>query len=524
MIGRRGTPTLERSRRGWFARRHQSDWLAALVVLLLAAGALVLWLLPRGDGGQAGPTAADVLRFHSQPRLDPDRVSVVVPARGRTAPGYVFLAVKRGPGQDGPQIVDDRGHVVWFRPTPPGMAATGFRVQRYRGQPVLTWWQGHTRFGHGLGEYVILDRHYRTVAVVRAGHGYMGDHHEFQLTPRGTAYMSVYAPRRADLTSVGGPRHGTIFESIVQEVDVATGRVVWEWHSADHLPVSEGVTPPKAGRPHDYFHVNSVDEDAHGDLLISARNMHALYAISKRTGRVLWRLGGEQSDFRFAPGADFAFQHDAEWLQGGANSRTATISLFDNEATPRQADQSRGLVLRLDLRARTARLVRQYRHPDKLLAGAEGNVQTLPDGHVFVGWGPQRHVSEFSRNGRLLFDLVVPPRSDSYQAFRYPWHGQPLDRPALAARRDGSGAHARVTAWASWNGATAVRGWQLLAGDAPDALAPLGDPVSRRNFETTLHARTGARYVAVAALDAHGRQLGRSRPVAPAPVPVPAPR
>jgi len=507
-----------RPRTSTLARTRPRAWLAAATALLLVGGGLALWLLLRSGGGSAEPqpTAADVLRFHSRPRFDPDRVRVVVPARGRTAPGYVFLAVKRGPGQDGPQIVDDQGRVVWFRPAPPHTAVTGFRVQRYRGEPVLTWWQGRTRYGHGMGEYLILDPHYRTVAVVRAGHGYMGDHHEFQLTPRGTAYMSVYAPRRADLSAVGGPREGTIFESIVQEVDVASGRVVWEWHSADHLPVSEGVTAPKESKPHDYFHVNAVDEDAQGNLLISARNMHAIYAVSKRTGRVLWRLGGKRSDFRFGPGARFHFQHDAEWLRGSATSRSSTISLFDNEATPPTADQSRGLVLRLDRRTRTARVVREYRHPDGLLAIAEGNLQSLPDGHVFVGWGPERHVSEFTRGGRLLFDLVVPPQADSYQAFRFPWHGEPLDRPALAARRRGSGPRERVTAWASWNGSTALRSWQLLAGDDPDALVPLGDPVPRADFETALRARTGARYVAVAALDARGRQIGQSRPVAPA--------
>jgi hypothetical protein len=503
---RPGTSTLERVRpRPWIA-------IAAAAVLLVAGGGVGLWLLVRDDGGEPGPTAADVLRFHSRPRLDPDRVRVVVPARGRTAPGYVFLAVKRGPGQDGPQIVDDEGHVVWFRPTPPGMAATGFRVQRYRGQPVLTWWQGRTRLGHGMGEYVILDRHYREVARVRAGHGYMGDHHELQLTPRGTAYLSIYAPHRADLSSVGGPREGTIFESIVQEVDVASGRVVWEWHSADHLPVSEGMTAPKEDKPHDYFHVNSVDEDSRGRLLISARNMHAVYAVSKRTGRVLWRLSGARSDFEMGPGASFAFQHDAVWLRGGASSPEATISLFDNEATPPKADQSRGLVLALDMRARTARVVREYTHPDKLLSIAEGNLQTLPDGHVFIGWGPERHVSEHGPDGRVLFDLVVPPRADSYQAFRFPWRGEPLDRPALAARRL---AGAGVRAYASWNGATELRAWQLLAGEDPDALVPVGDPVPRRNFETRLVARTDATYVAVAALDAQGRQIGRSRALEP---------
>jgi Arylsulfotransferase (ASST) len=325
--------------------------------------------------------------------------------------------------------------------------------------------------------------------------------------------MSVYAPRRMDLSAVGGRRDGTIFESIVQEVDIATGRVLWEWHSADHLPVTEGLTPPKEGKPHDYFHVNAVDEEPDGDLLISARNMHAIYRIDKRSGDVVWRLGGKRSDFRMEPGARFAFQHDVELLSGGGSSAHETISLFDNEATPPQADQSRGLVLALDRRRRTARVVREYTHPDKLLAIAEGNMQTLPDGHVVIGWGPERHISELSRDGRLLFDLEVPPRADSYQAFRFRWRGEPLDRPALAARRPAGGD--RLTVWASWNGATELRRWQLLAGDEPDDMRPLGAPVPRRDFETALRARTDARYVAVRALAGDDRTLAESRAAQP---------
>ncbi len=490
------------------------------ILLAMAArgrvGAVALLLAVAGCGGAAShsrsspaapaPAAADVLRFHSRPDLAPDRVRVTVAAHGRTAPGYVFLAVKRGPGQDGPMILDDRGRVVWFHPVPAHMAATLFRVQRYRGRPVLTWWQGRTRYGHGMGEYVILDRRYREIARVRAGNGLMGDHHVFELTPRGTAYLSAYVRRRMDLRAVGGPRHGEIFDSVVQEVDVATGSVVWQWRASDHVPVTEGVTRPKRGVPHDYFHVNAVDPGPHGTLLISARNTGAIYDVDQRSGRIVWRLGGVRSDFRLGPGARFAFQHDVRWLGHD------TLSLFDNEATPAKADQSHGLVLRLDMRQRTATLVRQYRHPDKLLAGAEGNVQTLPDGHVFIGWGPQRHVSELTRSGHLLFDLVVPPGADTYQAFRFPWHGEPLDRPALAAQRAPGGA---VTVWASWNGATALRAWQLLAGPSPRALRPLGAPVPRRDFETALHARTRARFVAVRALGAGGRALAQSHALPP---------
>jgi hypothetical protein len=479
-------------------------WIGLALALPAAIGGAI-WAIAAGGDDEAGEAraSAEVLQFHSRPRLDPDALTLTQ-RTGGTAPGLIFLAVKRGPGQDGPMIVDDEGRIRWFRPAPGPMTATGFRVQRYRGEPVLTWWEGRTMLGHGEGEYVLLDRRYREVARVRAGNGYMGDHHELQLTARGTAYISIYAPRPMDLRAVGGKRRGTIFESIVQEVDVASGRVVWEWHSADHFPVQESATPPKATKPHDYFHVNAVDEDRDGNLLLSARNMHAIYKISRRTGEVIWRLGGTRSDFAMGPGARFAFQHDVTRRADG------TISLFDNEATPPRAEQSRGLVLALDERRMTATVVREYTHPDKLLSIAEGSMQTLPNGNVFIGWGPAPHVSELSADGRLLLDLQLPEGADSYQAFRHRWRGEPLDRPALALRRASDD---RVTLWASWNGATEVRRWLVLAGDDRDALEPVAS-APWRDFETEIRVRTDARHVAVRALDGDGRPLGSSRTLA----------
>src|SRR5205807_3943536 len=159
----------------------------------------------------------------------------------------------------------------------------------------------------------------------------------------------------------------------------------------------------------------SIDEDTDGNLLVSARNTHAVYKVDRRTGRILWRLGGKRSDFTMGPGTRFAWQHDARRRPDG------TITLFDNEAAPQAGPQSRGLVLRLDLRRKRAILVRSLVHRPRLLAATQGNVQLLPDGHYFVGWGARPYLTEFDPDGRVLFDARFGYRDDSYRAYRFRW-------------------------------------------------------------------------------------------------------
>ncbi|HLL97820.1 MAG TPA: arylsulfotransferase family protein, partial [Rubrobacteraceae bacterium] len=259
---------------------------------LKAAGAGGAWLslvgLPgcdlvgRTSSGGTRPAASSgspdpALAFRSRQDLSPPGVGVIAPARD-TAPGYVFVAPKmgpsqEGPGQNGPMIVDDRGQVVWFRPAQGvGVRAMDFKVQSYKGEPVLTWYEG-VGTTYGRGEYVILDSSYREVTRVRAGNGYAGDHHEFLITPEGTALITIYSPVRWDLSSVGGPQDGVVLDSIGQEVDIATGEVLFEWHSLDHVGLDESyrALPEEAGGTFDYFHINSIDVDPDGNLLVSSR-------------------------------------------------------------------------------------------------------------------------------------------------------------------------------------------------------------------------------------------------------------
>jgi hypothetical protein len=435
-------------------------------------------------------------KWHTRPDLQIPALTVLRREQGVSS-DPIFIAPYNAPvGQVGAVIVDNDGQPIWENPLA-GKVTTNFRVQSYRGSAVLTWWEGLIEYGHGVGEYVIADSSYRTVRRVQAAGGLRGDLHEFVITPRDTALLTSYVIRNADLSSVGGPRKGTIQDAIFQEVDLATGRLLLEWHSLDHVPMTESYAPVEA-KNWDFFHINSVDLDGDGNLLISSRSMQTVYKLD-RAGKILWRLGGKRNDFAIGSGAHFAWQHHVRRQPDG------TLTLFDNGATPAVEKLSRGLILEVDEQSMTATLLRQYTHP-KILSGSQGSMQLLANGNVFVGWGEVPHVSEFDYSGRMLFDAVLGETYQSYRAFRLPWTGLPAEAPAIATARDSGG----TTAWASWNGATGVHSWQLLAGTRPNAMRAVSSTRSH-GFESELRAGAVAGpYLAVQALGAGGVPLGQS--------------
>jgi len=470
-----------------------SRWIPIVVGLVLAT---------TGCGKSTAKTQAapPYQHFRSRPDLKPPPVQVVTPAHG-TAPGYIFVAPKGKVAQAGPMILDDRGQVVWFHPLGPTIGVTDFRAQRYRGRPVLTWWRGRPPNG-GDGNYTLFDDSYHRLMALQAGNGLIGDVHEFLITPRDTALLTIYNRKRLDLTSIGGPKDGWIWDGIVQELDVATGRVLFEWHSYPQIGLRESYSrpPPKQlgtkSFPYDYVHLNSVALDRDGNLLVSARNTHAIYKIGRRTGKIIWRLGGTNNDFRLGPGVRFAWQHDARRQPDG------TITLFDNEAEPKRGPQSRVLVLNVNERMRQAKLVRTYTHTPPLLSGNQGNAQFLPDGHVVVGWGQRPYVTEFDRRGRVLLDLRIGGAlTNNYRAYRLRWVGRPAGPPAIAVERK--------VVYASWNGATEIARWQVLVGNANDDFLVVA-AAAKTGFETAIPFRAAGRFIAVQALDRKGDVLGVS--------------
>jgi Arylsulfotransferase (ASST) len=469
-------------------------------------------------------SAADVQHYVSAPTLTPSSVRITTQAQPGATPGDLFMAPYQGKGTPGPMIAEQNGALVWFHPLPAGMSSTNFHVQSYDGRPVLTWWQGRIlEVGFGQGEDVIYDTSYRPVAYVHAGNGYHADLHEFRLTPEGTAWIDAFDPIHMNLSRYHGASDGIVNDSVVQEIDVKTGLVMWEWHAIGHIALSEShsAASSSASRPWDYVHVNSVDPGSAGDVLLSSRGTWALYDVGLRTGQVHWRLGGDRSSFRLGPGTRTYWQHDAEWQPGGL------ISVFDNGSTPPKEKQSRGLLLRPSTATHTVTLVHAYTNPHyTLLASSQGNLLNLsgvggPEtskpgygtapapntaGNWLMGYGGLPNFTEYAASGHVLLDGTLGRNVQDFRTYLSPWSGHPTTAPSLAIASHAGG---KLTVAASWNGATEVASWRVLAGASPSSLAPVAS-AGRSGFQTTVAVPVSSGYVAVQALSTTGAAIGNS--------------
>jgi hypothetical protein len=460
-----------------------------------------------GTPGFPNPAAApaDYESFYTLPGVQVPIMTITVPDRDPTA-GDILTTNGPGPGQFGPLIYTPQGRLVWFDRLTGGEAAEDLNEQTYEGARVLTWWKGKVlSLGFGQGEDLVMNSRYQTIARIPGGNGLHADLHDFQIAPDNIAYITAFNPIRCDLTPVKGVRNGAIVDTAVQEIDMKTGLVRWEWHSLDHVGASESeVVTPADSTPWDYFHLNSIDPQPDGNLLISARSTWAGYLLEGGSGKILWRLGGNRSSFKMGPGTSMAWQHDGRVLSNGE------LTFFDDGSNPPIHRQSRALRIELDLSRNEARLVAAYTHPGQpLLAASQGNMQTLPNGNAVVGYGAVPAISEYSPAGSLLFDAHQPLDMSFYRAFRFPWSARPLNPPAVLASLNNTGEETIVHA--SWNGATDVSAWRVLAGRHPGALAAQAT-LAATSFESATTLPQRFEYVAVQALDASGRVIGSSQP------------
>jgi hypothetical protein len=453
-------------------------------------------------------SAVDVQHYLSAPTLTPSSVRVTAPARSGATPGDFFLAPYQGTGSPGPMIVDQSGNLIWFHPLPAGDSATNFRTQTYRGQTVLTWWEGRIlKLGFGQGEDEIYNTSYQPIAHVHAGNGYRADLHEFLLTPPGTAWLDAFDPVELNLTSSGGSPHAVVNDSVVQEIDVKTGLVMWEWHALGHIPLRDSYSKmPHTTINWDYVHVNSIDPGPDG-LLLSARNTWTIYDVNMHTGGFIWRIGGKYPGFKRGAGTFFYWQHDAAWEPGGL------VSVFDNGSSPPEEKQSRGLLLDPNTKTDTVTLVKQFTNPDQtLLASSQGDLLPLAGGNWLMGYGGLPNFTEYDSSGNVLYDATLGPQVQDFRTYMAPWSAQPKTAPAVAVQAAAGGG---LTVEASWNGATTVASWKVLEGSSASSLNAVASAPKGAGFETTISVHASAPYVAVAAIGSSGQTLATSAAIAP---------
>lgn len=470
----------------------------------------------------------------SAPDLHPMMVTINVNKPG-TAPGFIFVAPYTSfgvtlIGQTGALIMDQAGNPVWFRPLENRfMQNTDFRVQSFNGQPVLTMWQGtisgtqsaNPNLPDGDAEpgafYLIMDQHYQVIKTLTAQEGFTSDLHEFTITKQNTALFTALKQVPADLTPFGGPADGFFDNYSIQEVDLATGELLFFWDVLAHVDPADSMIPASSAFSSnniwDCFHVNSVEEGPNNTLLVSMRNMWGIYNIDKATGNIIWQLGGKQSDFTFGPNAVFSWQHDARHRSGNR------ISMFNDAccASPSSPAMgpAHGLILQLDFQNMTANVDRTYYHDPALKVPSQGNVQQLSNGNQFVGWGQEPYVSEYKNAGNtkknpslnFLYDMQFPGQNLSYRAFKNEWVGLPLDPPSIAAETICEAA----TVYASWNGSTETIAWQVLAGSTPDTLTVVVKNARRTGFETEIDVESDGPFFQVKALNSSGKVIGTSR-------------
>lgn len=452
--------------------------------------------------------ADEVSRYISAPDIQPPLVSVT-PDSPPDYPGFVALGIKNGVVQKGPMLVDDDGQTVWFAPMDANDARDVTRAT-LGGEPVLTWWEGQVGPGYGYGEAVVVDQSYTEIARFTGGNGYSVDIHELLVKDDGTAWLAAYAPVRMNLSDLDGPRDGVAVDNIVQRVDIATGAVLFEWHGIGDVALTESYLPMEDDQDgetsdtgYDYLHVNSIDINEAGDVLVSARHSCTVYRIDGTTGSTQWRLGGQESDFDVPDDAHFLKQHDARWAGDG------TITLFDNGGTcgDTTRESSRGLVLNVDEDAHTVSMIREYVHPDEIWAKSQGSFQELDGGDVLLGWGSLPRWTRMSADGDVLIDSTVPKdlTVGSYRARQVEWNATPTTSPAAAI----DSSQDSTTVYASWNGATDVASWRVSDGTT-------STDADRTGFETTISVddTLDIETLSVEAIDSDGNVIGRAETIA----------
>jgi len=345
---------------------------------------------------------------------------------------FKFSGLDQALFRKGMLVVDEDGYIAWY--TDFHKSNFDFKYLPSDGEYVFT-----RRLANGPKVYHYeMNESFELLDSITTVNGVKGDIHEFQIFPNGNRCVLATKDSLMDLSGmlisgVPGSASTTVIACVIQEFDPA-GNLVFEWNSLDHIsPDHYSLDLVYNANSFDYVHANAIERDTDGNLIVSLRAASMACKIDHVTGDVIWKLGGNQSDFTFTNDTGFYGQHDVRRTAAG------TISVYDNDYPNNVA--ARGVEYSLDMTAMTATRVYQSDYLFQFDARALGSYGVLDNGYRLLGWGnvnrPAPSITLHDSNDDIAAEFFMKDTMVSYRAYFQELPNFPV-RPEIQCNPNGN--------------------------------------------------------------------------------------
>lgn len=328
------------------------------------------------------------------------------------APGYYFLAAK-GITAVGASlyigIVDNFGTPVFFR-----------KMNRASGSMRLMA-DGRIGYLNGVPRKLFILNDMLQVESRYQIEGYDVNGHDWAADEQGNFLLMGEVVRYIDMSGLieGGNVNAEVLDVIIQEFD-RDGVLKYTWNSADHFDIFDGNENSDyldyTEAQLDYVHANSVAFDSDTSFIISCRHMDEITKVNRRTGEIIWRLGGKNNEFTFINDPiGFSHQHSISRLENG------NILVFDN-GNLHDPQESSSIIYDLDEVNMTATLVHRYERETPVYCNHVSGTQGVYNGNVINYWGVYwPSATEFHPDGTVALEMDFTHHSYSPRILKYLW-------------------------------------------------------------------------------------------------------
>lgn len=294
------------------------------------------------------------------------------------AEGYFFMGSKGLTASDASHyitIIDNFGTPVFFRKMNKATSSIGLLKD------------GRIAYLNGVPRKLFFLNDMMEVTDTFSTEGFKPNGHDWDISDDGHVLLMGQVSKVVDMRLFveGGDSLAEILDLVVQEFD-ENQNLLYTWNSADHFEITDG----NENSPYldftdnqiDHVHANGISIDSDTSFLISCRHMDEITKVDRRTGDIIWRLGGKKNQFEFInDDLRFSHQHSIRALDNG------NILLYDN-GNLRTPQLSSAVEYIIDEENKTATLVnRQYRNP-AVYSNHQGTTQRVYNGNTIINWGP----------------------------------------------------------------------------------------------------------------------------------------